>query len=170
MIVNLQLGRRSFRSLIALGAALVAIVLSTWASFGSAPNLPVVNGKHVFWGLGAASAPSANNLIYHGGLVETTPSTYVVFWGPAWQNGFSFSAQGFTYTQASSMTYVKDLLNQYGGTPYAGIQTQYCQNIASGLDSCAGQPGAQFITNPTGQLKGTWIDEPPLALATSRTI
>jgi hypothetical protein len=167
--VNLDLGRRRFRPLIALGAALLGLGLSTSATFGSTPNLPVVNGKHVFWGLGAASPPSANNLIYHGGLVETVPATYVVFWGPAWQNGFSAQAQGFTYTQATAMTYVKDLLNQYGGTPYAGIQTQFCQNTVSGPDSCAGQPSAQYITNPTGQLKGTWIDPSPVPAAIGTT-
>ena len=135
--MNYDFGHGRFRAPIAVGAALLALGLSTSASFGSAPNLPVVNGKHVFWGIGAASPSSTNNLIYHGGLVETTPSTYVVFWGPTWQSGFSFSAQGFTYTQGTAMTYVTDLLNQYGGTPYAGIQAQFCQNIATGLTSCA---------------------------------
>src|SRR3984893_10752009 len=67
------------------------------------------------------------------------------------------------------MTYVTALLNQLGGTPYAGIQTQYCQNIASGLASCAGLPTAQYITNPAGQLKGTWIDPSPVPAAIRTT-
>ncbi len=41
---------------------------------------------------------SANNLIYHGGLVETKPAVYIVYWGPEWQKGFSFTDGGFTYT------------------------------------------------------------------------
>jgi len=167
--MNYDLGGRRLRPLIAVGAALLALGLSTSATFGSTPNLPVVNGKHVFWGIGAAGPSSTNNLIYHGGLVETTPATYAVFWGPAWQNGFSFTAQGFTYTQASAMTYVSDLLNQYGGTPYAGIQTQFCQNVPTGLTSCAGQPTAQYIANPTGQLKGSWIDPSPVPVAIGTT-
>src|SRR5438552_5214132 len=97
--MNYDFGHGRFRAPIAVGAALLALGLSTSASFGSAPNLPVVNGKHVFWGIGAASPSSTNNLIYHGGLAETTPSTYVVLWGPTWQSGISFSAQCFTYTQ-----------------------------------------------------------------------
>src|SRR5437870_11727948 len=122
--MNYDFGRRRLRPLIAVGAALLALGLSTSATFGSTPNLPVVNGKHVFWGIVAAGPSSTNNLIYHGGLVQTTPATYVVVWGPAWQNGFSFSAQGLTYTQASAMVYVSDLINQYGVTPYAGMHTQ----------------------------------------------
>ena len=48
-----------------------------------------------------------------------------------------------------------------GGSPFAGVQTQYCQGILPGF-SCAGDPSAQFITNPTGQLKGTWVDPSPV--------
>src|SRR2546423_9406874 len=74
--------------------ATVGALLMTSVS-GSAGTLPqVVNGKHIFWSLGAATNVSPNNLIYHGGLVETTPAVYNVFWGPAWQNGFSFTAGG----------------------------------------------------------------------------
>jgi len=49
----------------------------------------------------------------------------------------------------------------WGGSPWAGVQTQYCQNIDPGF-SCAGQLTAQFITNPTRQLKGTWVDPSPV--------
>ena len=150
------------RVLTVVAAGLSALLLSTSTALGSTAQPLVINGKHVFWGLGVAVPTSANNLLYHGGLVETAPATYAVFWGPAWQNGFSFQAQGQTYTQATAMTYVTDLLNKYGGTPYAGIQTQYCQNTAIGSDSCAGVAGAQFVTNPAGQLKGTWIDPSPV--------
>ncbi len=152
----------AFRSLTVAAVALSALLLSTSTAFGSTVRPPVINGKHVFWGLGVATAASPNNLVYHGGRIETPPATYAVFWGPAWQNGFSVQAQGFSYTQATAMTYVTDLLGKYGGTPYGGIQTQYCQNIAIGSTSCAGNTGAQYITNPAGQLKGTWIDPSPV--------
>jgi serine protease len=42
------------------------------------------------------------------------------------------------------------------------VQTQYCQNIPTGSLSCAGQASAQYITNRTGQLKGTWVDPTPV--------
>jgi hypothetical protein len=125
-------------------------------------HAPVVNGRHVFWGLGTTLAASPNNLVYHGGLVETVPATYIVYWGPAWQSGFSFQAQGITYTQATAMSYVQDLLTKVGGTAYAGVQTQYCQNIAVGSVSCVGDANAKYITNPAAQLKGTWIDPTPV--------
>ena len=181
--MNLGSKLRRARPFIAIGAVLSALVACSPNAGGggtsginrlslntsTGPHAPVVNGKHVFWGIGSTLTASPNNLIYHGGLVETVPATYVVFWGPAWQSGFSFQAQGFTYTQATAMTYVQELLNNYGGTPYAGVQTQYCQNIALGSVSCAGDPNAQYITNPAGQLKGTWVDPTPVpaAIATS---
>jgi hypothetical protein len=148
---------------------LSALMLSAATAFGATGQPLVIQGKHVFWGLGVASPPSANNLIYHGGAIQTTPATYAVFWGPAWQNGFSVQAKGFTYTQTSAMTYITDLLNKYGGTPYAGIQTQYCQGIPVGTDTCSGSLGAQYITNPAGQLKGTWIDPSPVPAAIATT-
>ena len=152
---------RGLRSLTVIPMALAALLLSTMTA-GAGTQPLVIGGKHVFWGFGVATPASANNLIYHGGTIESTPATYAVFWGPAWQNGFSFQAQGFTYTQSSAMTYVTDLLNKYGGTPYAGIQTQYCQGTTVGSDSCAGATSATYITNPAGQLKGTWIDPSPV--------
>jgi serine protease len=130
---------------------------------GSLPT--IVNGKHVMWGLGqgypTAQQASANNLIYHGGLVETVPATYLVYWGPEWKNGFSFHVGSFTYTNKTAENYLNAFFNNVGGTPYAGIQTQYCQNIDPGL-TCAGQLTAQYITNPPHQLKGTWVDPSPV--------
>jgi len=114
------------------------------------------------WQQGAATVPSANNLIYHGGLVETTPSVYLIYWGPEWQSGFTRSAGGFTYTQKTVMNYLNSFFSNVGGSTYAGIQTQYCQNATAGIDTCAGQPYAQYVTNPTGELKGVWIDPSPV--------
>src|SRR5256885_10811436 len=62
---------------------LSALLLSVATAFGATAQPLVIHGKHVFWGLGVASPPSANNLIYHGGAIETPPATYAVFWGPA---------------------------------------------------------------------------------------
>jgi hypothetical protein len=153
--------------LIALLAISVGVILLSMSVAQAATKLPpVVNGKHVMWGAGqgypAATQVSANNLIYHGGLVETVPAVYLVYWGTEWQQGFSFTQGSFTYTNATVQNYVNSFFTNAGGSAWAGVQTQYCQNISLGSQSCSGQPGAQFVTNPTGQLKGTWTDPTPV--------
>jgi hypothetical protein len=89
--------------------------------------------------------------------VETVPAVYIVYWGPEWQQGFSFKQGAFTYTNNTVKNYVQAFFGNVGGSAWAGVQTQYCQNIDPGF-SCAGQPFAQFVTNPKHQLKGTWSD------------
>jgi hypothetical protein len=138
------------------------MVLSGSAGSASGGLSPTLNGIHVMWPQGVASAPSANNLIFHGGLIERNPKVYIVYWGPAWQSGFSQTSGGFTYTNKTAMNYVNSYVSHVGGSPYAGVQTQYCQNIPAGSLSCAGQPYPQYVTNPTGVLKGTWIDPSPV--------
>jgi hypothetical protein len=49
-----------------------------------------------------------------------------------------------------------------GGSPWAAVQTQYCRNVPAGTTSCAGIPGADYITNPKRQLKGVWTDPTPV--------
>jgi serine protease len=149
-----------------IAAALVVAALSiSGLSVGHADTttLPLtINGKHMMWGLGqgypSTEDASASNLIYHGGLVETTPAVYLVYWGPEWQSGFSFQAGGYTYTQKTVETYVNSFFQNVGGSHWANIQAQYCDNITPPSFSCAGQPYAQFVTNPTRQLKGVWVD------------
>ncbi len=151
------------RPLLAATAALALIFSATAISRADTVTpLPVtINGNHMFWGAGAVTDATTeagpNNLVYHGGLVENTPAVYLVYWGPAWQSGFSFQDGGFTYTQKTVMNYVQSFFGNVGGSPWAGVQTQYCDNIAIGF-SCDGQLTAQYITNPTHQLKGTWVD------------
>lgn len=149
-----------------VAVAALAAGTFTMARGTHADSLPVlVNGNHVMWGAGqgypSTSQASANNLIYHGGLVETTPAVYIVYWGSAWKDGFSFQHGGYTYTNHTVMNYVNDFFGNVGGSPWAGVQTQYCQNIDPSF-ACAGQLTAEFITNPTHQLKGTWIDTSPV--------
>jgi hypothetical protein len=42
------------------------------------------------------------------------------------------------------------------------VQTQYCRNVLAGATTCAGAPGAEYITNPKRQLKGVWTDPTPV--------
>src|SRR5258708_39640790 len=79
-------------------------------SLAAGPALGATNPKHFFWAPNQPNTPSpnslANDLIYHGGNagpgaigVETKPATYLIFWGPAWANGFTTAeANGRGYT------------------------------------------------------------------------
>jgi serine protease len=146
---------------VALSVALAGLFVS--GSTLSAAGLPrVVNGKHVMWGRGAAAEQaSANNLIYHGGPVLTAPAVFVVYWGPQWQAGFTTTHGTSTYSSATIQNYVNTFFNTLGGSPWSGVQTQYCQGASVGF-ACTGQAGVAFITNPTGQLHGVWTDPSPV--------
>jgi hypothetical protein len=153
------------RPLVALAlAAGIGIAIYPSGSHASSQTLPlVVNGKHVLWSAGNGPAPSTDqassgNLIYHGGLVETTPAVYLVFWGPEWKTGFSYKEQKYTYTNTTAMNYLTTFFKSIGGSPWAGVQTQYCQNIDPASFDCKNQPFAQFIQNPKNQLKSVWVD------------
>ena len=101
-----------------------------------------------------AAALSAANLSYHGGHVFTAPSVFIIYWGPQWATGFSTGG----YSSARAQAYVSTFLGGVGGSSWLNSTTQYCQGIGVGQQLCAGQSGAQFVTNPAGQLAGTWND------------
>ena len=156
---------RRVRSRGALTAAIALLLVGVTGAQAQTSLPTIVNSKHVMWGAGqgypSTQQASTDNLIYHGGLVETVPAVYIVYWGPEWTNGFSVKQGSITYTSAGVQRYVNSFFNNVGGSPWAGVQTQYCQNIDPGF-SCVGQPYAQFVTNPTHQLKGVWSDPAPV--------
>jgi hypothetical protein len=55
--------------------------------------------------------------------------------------------------------YLNTFFQNVGGRPWAAVQTQYCRNVPALTTSCAGIPGADYITNPKHQLKGV-VDDP----------
>jgi serine protease len=128
------------------------------------------NPKHFFWAPNQPNTPGpsalTNDLIYHGGNagsgaigVETVPATYLIFWGPDWANGFTTTdASGAVYTSQQLQTYVTSFLSNLGGTSWAAIQTEYCNNVPAGTTSCAAVGGGNYVTNPRKQLKGVWTD------------
>jgi len=131
-----------------------------------AAGLPrTVNGKHVMWaadqGYPSTDQVSASNLIYHGGTVQTVPAVFIVYWGTEWGTGFTSTNGAFTYTSATIQNYINSFFTNVGGSPWAGVQTQYCQGIGAPAFACTGRSGAQYITNPVGQLKGVWTDPTP---------
>ena len=156
------------RAMAVLAAAVVTVVAGT-GSVGA--SSAATNPKHFFW---AGQTPSAgaltNDIIYHGGNVgsgaigvETKPAVYLVYWGPAWATGFTTDdANGVSFSSKTLQNYVNSFFGSVGGSPWAGVQTQYCRNVPAGTTSCAGLPGADYVTNPKHQLKGVWTDPTPV--------
>ena len=100
----------------------------------------------------AAVRAAATNLVYQGGAVETAPLVYISWWGSQWNTGFTTGG----YTSAQAQTYITNFYSNVGGSSWDNINTQYCQGIAVGSTSC-GSSGTH-VTNPVGQLAGTWVD------------
>jgi serine protease len=171
----LHRSNRSFAPVARALVALVAIALLVGALGAStaASGPPLTNPKHFFWAPGQSPSGTAasvtNNLIYHGGNlgpgaigVQTKPAVYLIYWGPEWAAGFTMSdSQGILHSSKSLQSYVNAFFGNVGGSPWAGVQTQYCRGVLAGSTSCLGTAG-DFITNPTHQLKGTWTDPTPV--------
>jgi hypothetical protein len=79
-----------------------------------------------------------------GGPIQTAPAVYIVFWG--W-NGRDPSGQA---------AYQEAFFNGAGGSQWNSSQTQYCD--ATGTPALTCTPGAGYVGNPSGLLKGTWSD------------
>jgi serine protease len=112
----------------------------------------------------ATTLPYPGNMAYWGGPVQTNPKVYMVYWG--WGEPGAFPASQTCSPEAITEGSVSATLNcdpdgagklmadfayQQGGTAWAGTTTQYYQTDASG--------NKQWITNPTNQLAGIWVDD-----------
>jgi hypothetical protein len=155
---------RSFaRAALVLVVALVALAAASAAS---------ADAKHFFWAGTTPPSPDAltNDIIYHGGNagpgaigIEKTPAVYLVYWGTEWATGFTTpDTDGTLYSSKTLQSYMNSFFQNVGGSPWAAVQTQYCRNVPALTTSCAGIPGADFITNPKHQLKGVWTDATPV--------
>jgi hypothetical protein len=162
---------RTFLVLAAAAAVSIVFGVSPASSGGGAIQ---TSPKHFFWAQGQAVDPqatanaAANDLVWHGGNagpgaigVETTPAVYLVFWGPQWASGFQTAdTDGTLYSSTTLQTYLSSFFSGVGGSSWANIQTQYCNQLLPGSTSCVG--GAGFVTNPKHQLKGVWTDPTPV--------
>jgi hypothetical protein len=162
------------RTVLVLAAVVVAAVTFGVSAASSDVGAIQTSQKHFFWAQGQAVDPTAtamstaNDLLWHGGNagagaigVETTPAVYLIFWGPQWAAGFQTAdTDGTLYSSKTLQNYVKSFFTNVGGSPWANIQTQYCNMLLPGATSCVG--GAGFVTNPTKQLKGVWTDSAPV--------
>jgi hypothetical protein len=155
---------RSFaRAAVVLSVALLALGTASAASADS---------KHFFWAGTTPPSPDAltNDIIYHGGNagpgaigIEKTPAVYLVYWGTEWATGFTTpDTDGTPFSSKTLQSYMNSFFQNVGGSPWAAVQTQYCRNVPALTTSCAGIPGADFITNPKHQLKGVWTDATPV--------
>jgi serine protease len=153
---------------------LLVATLVVAVGVGAPAAMSATNPKHFFWAPGQSPQGTvnsvSNDLIYHGGNlgdgaigVETKPAVYLVYWGPQWASGFTTpDSDGTLYSSRTLQNYLNAFFGGVGGSPWAGVQTQYCRNAPAGATSCAGLPGADFITNPKHQLKGVWTDPTPV--------
>jgi hypothetical protein len=162
---RLPLSRAAARTLLAVAAA-AAIVVTVGAAAASSDTAPL-NPKHFFWAQETGDS-AGNDLIYHGGNagpgaigVETRPAVYLVYWGTQWAQGFKTAdTDGKLYSSKALQRYLNAFFTHVGGSPWAGVQTQFCRDVAAGSTSCVG--GSGFITNPRHQLKGVWTDPTPV--------
>jgi serine protease len=156
--------RLLFGLTLALAAAAGPLAVTAASPAAATTN---TNPKHFFWAPGQGPTGSqTTDLIYHGGNagsgaigVEARPAVYLIFWGTQWVDGFTTpDSNGKLYSSATLQHYVISFFRHVGGSPWAGVQTQYCRAAPLGTTSCAGVAGAQFIGNPLHQLKGVWTD------------
>ena len=115
----------------------------------------------------ATTLPFPGNMAYWGGHVQASPKIYLVYWG--WGERGAFANQRCSSTKLGSGDsaqtlrcdpdgagrYMADFVSQLGGTQWAGVQTQYYQTVKDP----SGNPYSQYITNPTNQLGGIWVDD-----------
>jgi hypothetical protein len=153
---------RAFLSMLA--AVLATAALSGGASASAAPGAGIGSAARIFRPVGfqptgqAPNAPTASsaNLVYMGGSVFTGRGShvgaFVILWGPEWSTGWT--SGGFTSSQAR--TYITSFFGGIGGGDWFQSVTQYCQGVALNSQTCPA--GSQSVTNPTGQLLGTWND------------
>ena len=113
----------------------------------TAHAVAVTNAKHFFWAPGQkprrhARRLASNDLICHGGNagpgaigVEQKPAVYLICWGPEWADGFQTAdTDGKLYSSKTLQNYVNSFFGNVGGSPWAGVQTQYCNAVAPRLD------------------------------------
>jgi len=156
-------------SIVRVTTLLVAALALALGAGSSLASTGPINAKHFFWAPGQPGATNpalsaANDLVYHGGNagpgaigVETKPAVYLIYWGPQWASGFQTAdTDGKLYSSKTLQNYLNSFFQNVGGSPWAGVQTQYCNGALPGSTSCVGDSGS--VGNPKGQLKGVWTD------------
>ena len=161
-------------TVVRIALALAAVVTTAVIGGASASASGGINAKHFFWAPGQSPQGTVdalqNDIIYHGGNagpgaigIQKKPAVYLIYWGTEWANGFTTQdTDGRSYSSKTLQNYLNTFMANLGGSPWAAVQTQYCRNVPAGTTSCAGIPGADYVTNPKHQLKGVWTDPTPV--------
>ncbi len=87
---------------------------------------------------GQRATQATSQLTYHGGVVQTNPKMYVVFWGPSWN-----TTAGDPDGEAA---YLKGFLKIIGGSGWLNTVTQYTDG------------NGNHVGNQPGSLAGTYVD------------
>ncbi|MBV9486737.1 MAG: hypothetical protein JO246_11845 [Frankiaceae bacterium] len=122
---------------------------------------------------GAPTSPpstnSSNNLIFHGGVVMHHPRIYTIFYGSEWGTGFTAGPKHLT--SGTIRHYENSFFANVGGSPWHGVQTQFCDGIPAGNVSCpTNTPKDYFIKNQRNLLAGTWVDPTPAPAMITATV
>ncbi len=142
-----------FRVAIGIAVFALALTLAGRPASAAAASYSQTNNPHTMKiNHGSKLRAAGTNLVYQGGAVETTPLVYISWWGSQWNTGFSTGG----YSSSQAQTYITGFFSNVGGSSWDNINTQYCEGVAIGTTQC-GSSGTH-ITNPTGQLAGTWVD------------
>lgn len=152
-------------SMVAAASSLASAHPSPAAVSAGTEVLPIFHGRVE---QAKAARPIRNsNLSSHGGAVQTalTPRVYISWWGPEWSTGFTTGS----YTSAQAQTYNTDFFGNVGGSSWNNVVKQYCQNVPSGTQNCAGVSGAAYVTNPSAQFGGAWNDTTAVPASPTQT-
>jgi serine protease len=134
-----------------------------------------------------ANAGGKPPLMYRGGItangitggVSQAPKVYLVFWGSQWgTTGTVKDAAGLDRTTFSNdpkglAPYVQSLLAGLGtnNETWSHVMEQYCDGVAVGATTCAGNAAAKFVGYPTGgALAGVWYDNSVVAPTTASQV
>src|SRR5258706_11430576 len=86
-------------------------------------------------------------------------ATYLIFWGRDWANGFTTTdASGGPYKSQQLQNYVTSFLGNVGGTSWAAIQDEYCNNVPAGTTNLPKVGRGSAIIKPRRQIEGVRCD------------
>ena len=127
-----------------LGSVLVASDLEA-GSVAADNGLEVLRGAHVMHVYRAHHQQGGTLLSYHGGLIQTAPMVYLVYWGSQWSNDPS-----------GQVAVQKSFFQGVGSSSWNDSVTQYCEGVSTGTTQC-GSAGTH-VGNQPAVLAGVWFD------------
>jgi serine protease len=127
-----------------LGSVLVASD-SEAGSVAADNGLEVLRGARVMHVYKAHHQQGRTLLSYHGGLIQTAPMVYLVYWGSQWSNDPS-----------GQVALQKSFFQGVGSSSWNNSVTQYCEGVSTGATQCAA--AGTHVGNQPAVLAGVWFD------------